>query len=135
MRSDGAKLRGWWEPWEAVAQMAEVLGTNLETQDLLNDGREVRQRANDPQRRSLGGTRQAPRGGESQRVLDHLECHAACMQLHREQTVRAADRAASTRSGTVSFQKPADPPLGGQPYSRCSIRMSLSLGDRAAKDH
>jgi hypothetical protein len=30
------------------------------------------------------------------------------MQLHGEQTVRAADSAASTRSRAVSFQKPAD---------------------------
>src|SRR5712692_247219 len=78
--------------------MAEVLRTNLETQDLFNDGREVRQRANDPERQSIGGARQAPRGSESQRVLDHFERHAALVQLGREQTVRRADGAGSTRS-------------------------------------
>src|SRR5713226_3206659 len=87
--------------------MAEVLRTNLETQDLFNDGREVRQRANDPERQSIGGARQAPRGSESQRVLD-FERHAALVQLGREQTVRRADGAGSTRSGTVGFQKLAD---------------------------
>src|SRR5712692_4704706 len=107
MRSDGAKLRGWCEPCDAVAQVSEVLRTQLETQDLFNDGREVRQRTNDPERLSIGGARQAPRGGESQRVLDRFERHAALVQLGREQTVRAADGAGSARSRTVGFQKPA----------------------------
>ena len=44
MRSDGGKLRGRCEPCDAMAQMAEVLGTDLEPQDLFNAGREVRQR-------------------------------------------------------------------------------------------
>jgi hypothetical protein len=35
--------------------------------------REVRQRADDPERRSIGGARQAPRGGECQRVFDRFE--------------------------------------------------------------
>ena len=70
MRSDGAKLRGWCDLCDAVVQMAEVLGTDLETQDLFNDGREVRQRADDAERRRIGGARQAPRGGKGQRVLD-----------------------------------------------------------------
>ena len=48
--------------------MAEVLGTDLETQDLFDHRREVRQRADDPERRSIGGVRQAARGGERQRV-------------------------------------------------------------------
>src|SRR6266571_4822301 len=88
--------------------MAEVLRTNLETQDLFNDGREVRQRADDSERQRIGGARQAPRGSESQRVLDHFERYAALVQLGREQTVRTADGAGSTRSGTVGFQKLAD---------------------------
>ena len=77
MRSDGAMLRGWCELSRAFAQMAEVRGTHLEAQDLFDDRREVRQRANDAERRSIGGARQAPRGSESQRVVDRFERHAA----------------------------------------------------------
>src|SRR5450759_3940021 len=64
MRSDGAKLRGWCDLCDAAAEMAEVLRTHLETQDLFDDGREVRQRADDAERRRIGGARQAPRGSE-----------------------------------------------------------------------
>ena len=71
------KLQGWCELCEAIAQMAEVLRSNLEPQDLVDHGREVRQRANDPQRRSIGGARQAPRGSQGQRVLDRFERNAA----------------------------------------------------------
>lgn len=88
--------------------MAKVLGTNLKSQDLFNHGREVGQSANGPQRWSIGGACQPPRGSQSERVLNRLEWHAALVQLGREQTVRTTDGAARTRSGTVSFEKPAD---------------------------
>ena len=125
MRLDGAKLRGWWDLRDAVVEMAEVLRTHLETQDLFNDGREVRQRANDAERRRIGGARQAPRGSESQRVLDRLDRHAALAQLGRQQTVRAADDAVSAQSRRVGFQKPAD---------IVALFQGFSLADRAAKD-
>jgi len=57
--------------------MAEVFRANLETQDLFDDRREVRQRADRTQRWSIGGARQTPRGGQSQRVLDSFQRHAA----------------------------------------------------------
>jgi hypothetical protein len=87
-----------------VAQIAEVLRTHIELEDLFDDRREVGQRANDAERRSIGGTRQAPRGGQNQRVLDRLDRHAALVQLGRQQTVRAADGAAGARSRTVGFR-------------------------------
>ncbi len=84
--------------------MAEVLRINLATQELFDNGREVCQRADDPERRSVGGPRQAPGDRENQCVLDHLERHAALVQLGREPTVRAADGTASTRSRAVGLQ-------------------------------
>ena len=125
MRSDGGKLRGRCDLCDAAAEMAEVLGTDLETQDLFHDGREVRQRADDAERRRIGGARQAPRGGQGQRVFDRLERHAALVQLGRQQTVRVADGAGSARSRTEGFQKPAD---------IFALLQGFSLADRAAKD-
>src|SRR5712692_403715 len=105
MRSGRTKLRGWCEPCDAIAQIVEVLRTNLETQDLFDDGREVRQRADDPERRSIGGPGHASRGGESQRVLDRFERHAALVQLSGEQTVGTTDSTASAGSRSIGFQE------------------------------
>ena len=71
--------------------------------------------------------RMTPSGGESQRVLDRFERHAALVQLGREQTVRAADGAGGARSRTVGFQKPAD-------ILALVHAMNLSLADHAVKD-
>jgi len=127
MRSDGGKLRACCDLCDAVVEMVEVLRTHLETQDLFNDGREVRQRADDAERRRIGGAPQAPRGGKGQRVFDHFERHAALVQLGREQTVLTADGAGSARSRTVGFQKPAD-------ILALIHAMNLSLADHAARD-
>src|SRR5438093_13540039 len=108
MQSDRTKLSGWCEAYDAIAQMVEVLGTNLKTQNLFNDRREVGQRANDREGRSIGGARQTPRGGQCQRVLDRIERHAALVELGREQTVPAAPGAARAISRTLGFQPPAD---------------------------
>src|SRR5207244_8627437 len=114
MQSDRTKLSGWCEAYDAIAQMVEVLGTNLKTQNLFNDRREVGQRANDREGRSIGGPRQTPRGGQCQRVLDRIERHAALVQLGREQTVRAAHGAARAISRTVGLQKPGGHSSGGR---------------------
>src|SRR6266702_1974724 len=87
--------------------MAEVLGTDLEKQDLFDHRREVRQRANDPQRQRIGGAREAPRGSESQRVFDRFQRHAALVQLDGEQTIGTTDGSASAGSRSIGFQKPA----------------------------
>ena len=117
------RLLGRWEGCDALAQMAEVLGTNRKTQDLINHGREVGQGANDGERWSIGGARQTARGGQSQRVLHRLDGHAALVQLGREQTIRTTDSAARAGSGTVGFQKPVD--IG-------ALLHKFSLADRAA---
>src|SRR5712692_1187056 len=127
MRSGRTKLRGWCEPCDAIAQIVEVLRTNLETQDLFDDGREVRQRADDPERRSIGGPCHASRGGESQRVLDRFERHAALVQLSGEQTVGTTDSTASAGSRSIGFQKSV--------YILALVHaMNLSLADHAAMD-
>ena len=108
MRSDEGNLLGWCEAGDAVAEVAEVLRTRLEMKDLLYDGREVGQRANRCQRWCIGGTCQATRRSQSQRVLDCFKRYLAFIELHREHSVRAADRAAHARSRAVGFQKPAD---------------------------
>ncbi|MGA2646721.1 MAG: hypothetical protein ABSF15_18575 [Candidatus Sulfotelmatobacter sp.] len=54
---------GGWEGCDALAQMAEVLGTNGKTQDLINHMCEVSQGANDCERWSIGGAQQTARGG------------------------------------------------------------------------
>ena len=108
MRLDEANLLGWCEACDAATQMAEVLRTNRETQDLFDDRREVRQRTNDSKRWSIGGARQAASRGQSQRVLDRFKRNTALVQLGREQTVWTAHGAARARSRTVSFQKLAD---------------------------
>src|SRR6266516_3760370 len=102
-----SKLRGGCELGDSMAEMPEVVGADLEMQDLFDHRREVRQRADDPERRSIGGARQTPCGGKSQRVLDRLERHPALVQLDGEQTVGAADGAARAGSRSIGFQKPA----------------------------
>src|SRR5437762_5742476 len=104
MKSD---LRGWCELCEAIAQMSEIIGTDLQMQDFFDHRREVRQRANDPQRRGISGTRQAPRGGERQRVFHRVERHATLVQLYGKQTIGTPDGTASAGRGPIGFQKPA----------------------------
>ncbi len=108
MLSVRTKLRGWCERCDAIAQMAEVLWTNLKAENLFNHRQEVGQRADDPERWSIGGSRQTPRDGQSQGVLNRFERHAALVQLGREQTVGPTDGAAGARCRTVGLQKSAD---------------------------
>jgi hypothetical protein len=67
--------------------MAEVVWANLEMQDFFDHRREVSERADDPESRSIGGAPKTPRGGERQSVFYRSERHAALVQLDGEQTI------------------------------------------------
>ena len=124
VRGRSELLSGRGSTLESVAEVLKVFLSDLQLQYFFDHRREVCQRADDAERRSIGGARQATRGGESQRILDRFQRHAALVQLDGEQTVGAAHHTASAGSRSIGFQKPAD---------IFALFHEFSLADRAAK--
>jgi len=66
---------------EVVAEMPEVFRPDLKLQNFLDHRREVSQRPNRTERRSIGRSHRTPRRSEYQRILNCGQRHAAVVQL------------------------------------------------------
>jgi hypothetical protein len=89
-----------------VAEMPEVFRADLELQNFFDHRREVSQRPNRTERRSIGRSRRTPRRRKYQRMFNCGQSHAAVIQLSREQAIRTAHQAGSVRRQTIRFENP-----------------------------
>ena len=65
-----------------MAQVLEVVLTDVELEHFLDHRQEVGQRADRGERWRTDGTGKAPRGGENQCVLDSNQRHASLVELY-----------------------------------------------------
>ena len=79
----GRGLTGLDGPLDLLAEIAEVVWINGQSEDFIDHGEEVRQRANRAQRRGVSGTNQPPCGRQDQGIFDSRQRHTALMQLRR----------------------------------------------------
>ena len=89
-RGSDAELRPASQARQAMAEIVEVGVANRGSEYLVDDRREVGQRANHSQRRRVSRTRQPSRGGQHECILDHCQRHRAREQLRSQHTVRFA---------------------------------------------
>ena len=89
---------------EFVAEMPEVFRPDLKLQNFLDHRREVSQRPNRTERRSIGRSHRTPRRGEYQRILNCCQRHAAVVQLRCKKTISTAHCTAGARRQTIRFQ-------------------------------
>ena len=114
---------------EFVAEVLEVFRADLELQHLFDHRREVRERWQRPERRSIRRPRRTPRRRKCQRVLDCGWKHAAVIQLSCKDTIRTSNHARGTRRRTIRFEN--------LPHILALFHIdtiNLSPADRAATD-
>jgi hypothetical protein len=95
-------VRGLKEALDFVAQILEVIRADPEFEHFFYDWRELGQRANRAQWRSLGGPYHPARRRQHQGVFDGAQGHPAGVQLGRQKAVRSADRTRRSRCLPVS---------------------------------
>ena len=89
---------------EFVAEMPEVFRPDLKLQNFLDHRREVSQRPNRTERRSIGRSHRTSRGRKDHRVLNRRQRHAAVMQLSRKRTIRASNYACCAGRCAIRFE-------------------------------
>jgi hypothetical protein len=79
----GRGLSGSDGPLDFLAEVTEVVWIKVKAQDFIDHGKEVRQRANRTQGRSVGGANQSSCGRQDEGIFDNRQRHTALMQLRR----------------------------------------------------
>jgi hypothetical protein len=89
-----------------IAEMPEVLRPDLELQNFFDHRREVSQRPDRTERRSIGRSRRTPRRRKYQRMFNSAQRHAAFIQARRKRAIRTAHYARSAGRQTIRFENP-----------------------------
>src|SRR5580658_702077 len=121
----------WREAFELVTEILEVFRADAQAEHLLDHGKEISQRTNRAQRRSICGPHQAARRRQQECVFDHAHGDAALVELQGHHSVRAADSPHRTRRFAIRFQNSANIFFLAAAVVH---EDDLSLADRAATD-
>ena len=90
--------------FDLATQIAEVVWINAQREDFIDHGKEVRERADCAQSRSVSGTNQPPCRRQDQGIFNRCQWHPALMQLRRQETIWTAHRPGRPRRLPVSVE-------------------------------
>ena len=92
---------------DTKAEVTEIVLTDMEVADLVDNGNQVVERA-DGLKRGIRPAEDAARGSQDEGVFHDEHRHAAIVKIRRKETIVTADNASGSGRTAVRFKNPAD---------------------------
>ena len=98
---------------ETKAEVAEIVLTDVEAADLVNNRDQIVERANGLKRGGVRMAEDTARGSQDEGVFHDEHGHAAIVKSRRKEAIVAADNASGSGRKAIRFENPADIILSG----------------------
>ena len=93
---------------DTKAEVTEIVLTDMEVADLVDNGNQVVERADGLKRGGIRPTEDAARGSQEERVFHDDGRHAAIVKIRRKETIVEADHASDSGRTAIRFENLAD---------------------------